>query len=284
MKYETRLLILADENTAVLDLLVAALGQAYADVFDDPPEDELLRGMFQTESVTSVSAAKDGIAVKLHRMTLFADTEEDLSKVFSRFTVELAKFAGDAKNGIRHTLKFQDVVAHAEQTKIAKEIYEIEMALHEILSFIFLHAYTDEPHEFLKWTVVKTTPKEDPPSVEALKKRHENQLFHILFDEYADLNKPTETRLPDLLEHIREQDSFERLREALDFLPIRHDAHAGFIASLQKLLDPIERVRNCIAHHRKIPDGTMENYPHALEDLRRAIAAFWEKVKQESGQ
>lgn len=282
MNYETRFLVLADENTAVLDVLVAALGQAYADVFDDPPDDELLRWMFRTESVTNIPNAKAASAMKLHRVVLFADTAEDLSPVFAGFAAELAKVAGNEKSGIRHTLKFQDVVARAEQTKFAEEIYEIEMALREVLSFIFLHAYTDEPHTFLARTALKTTPKDEPPRPEDLQHRHENQLFHILFNEYLLLNLPAETKLTNLLELIREKDSFEGLREALDHLPIRHDDHAGFIAGLQKLLDPVERVRNCVAHHRTIPKRTLDNYPQARDDIRQAIREFWEKVKQDA--
>jgi len=282
MIYETRFLVLADESTSVLDVLVAALGQAYADVFDDPPDDELLRGMFRTESVTSIPNAKAGAAMKLHRVTLFADTDEDLSPVFTGFLAELAKVAGDSKNGIRHTLKFQDSVARAEQSKFADEIYEIEMALREVLSFIFLHAYTDEPHTFLARTALKTTPKDEPPRPEELQQRHENQLFHILFNEYLLLNMPAETKLTNLLELIREKDSFDGLREALDQMPIRRDDHAGFIAGLQKLLDPVERVRNCVAHHRRIPKRTLDNYPQACDDIRRAIKEFWEKVRQDS--
>jgi len=283
MIYETRFLVLADENAVALDVLVAALGQAYADVFDDPPDDEILRGMFRMESVTTIPNAKAGHALKLHRVTLFADTAEDLSPVFAGFAAELAKVAGDDKSGVRHTLKFQDVAARAEQTKFSEEIYEIEMALREILSFIFLHAYTDEPLVFLKRTAVKTTPKDEAPSPEVLQQRHENQLFHILFNEYALLNFPAETKLTNLLELIREKSSFEALRQALDHLPIQCDDHAGFIAGLQKLLDPIERVRNCVAHHRAIPKGTLDNYPQARDDLRGAIYEFWEKVKQDSG-
>ncbi len=70
-------------------------------------------------------------------------------------------------------------------------------------------------------------------------------------------------------------------REALDHLPIRHDDHAGFIAGLQKLLDPVERARNCVAHHRTIPKRTLDDYPQAREDLHRAIQEFWDKVKQD---
>ncbi|MGD0539694.1 MAG: hypothetical protein ABSC03_18855 [Verrucomicrobiota bacterium] len=85
--------------------------------------------MFRTESVTSVRNAKAGGTLKLHRVTLFADTDEDLVPVFAGFATELAKLAGAAKNGIRHTLKFQDVVAWTEHRKLAEEVYEIEMAL-----------------------------------------------------------------------------------------------------------------------------------------------------------
>jgi len=283
MMYETRFLVLADEKTVVLDTLVAALGQAYADVFDDPPDDELLRGMFRTESVSDVPNNKADGAMKLHRVTLFSDTAEDLSLVFAGFVAELAKLARDSKSGIRHTLKFQDVVARMDQTKFAEEIYEIEMALREVLSFIFLHTYTEEPHTFLARTALKTTPKDEPPRPEDLQQRHENQLFHILFNEYSLLNEPAETKLTNLLELIREKDSFDGLREALDQMPIRRDDHAGFIAGLQKLLDPVERVRNCVAHHRTIPKRTLDNYPQAREDLQCAIREFWEKVKQESG-
>ena len=108
-------------------------------------------------------------------------------------------------------------------------------------------------------------------------------MFHILFNEYALLNEPAETKLANLLELIREKDSFDGFRQALDHLPIRHDDHAGFIAGLQKLLDPIERVCNCVAHHRTISKRTLDNYPQARDDIRRAIQGFWDKVKQESG-
>jgi len=159
----------------------------------------------------------------------------------------------------------------------------LPLTLRQVLSFIFLHAYTNEPHSFLARTALKTTPKDEAPRPEDLQQRHENQLFHILFNEYAFLNVPADTKLTNLLELIREKDSFEGLRQALDHLPIRNNGHAGFIAGLQKLLDPVERVRNCVAHHRAIPKRALDNYPQARDDLQRAIREFWEQAKAESG-
>jgi|GEM_PF-6355876 hypothetical protein len=46
MIYETRFLVLADEKTVVLDVLVAGLDQAYAEVFEDPPDEVRLRACF----------------------------------------------------------------------------------------------------------------------------------------------------------------------------------------------------------------------------------------------
>src|SRR3989442_369228 len=97
------------------------------------------------------------------------------------------------------------------------EIYELEMRIREALTFIFLDEYWDEPYTFLNYTSISTTPK-DNPSVEHLQTHCENQLFHVLFNDYANLNNPNQTKLEHLLSNIRSSPSFEELKQAIEVL------------------------------------------------------------------
>ena len=176
--------------------------------------------------------------------------------------------------GIDHTLKLHDPQRLAHYIDLHREIAAIEMASRECLSVIFLQAYPDDAHTFLGHTDV-TTPKDDKPEPKDLAERHENELFHILFKDYPRLNDPAEVKVLGLVRSIREADSFDALRHFLGAFPIGSDDDGGFIAALKSLMDPIERIRNPVAHNRAIPKRAWESYENAREKIWELIAEFW---------
>jgi hypothetical protein len=177
--------------------------------------------------------------------------------------------------GIDHILRLHDPQRLSHYADLGREIAAIEMAVRECLSVIFLGVYPDRPHNFLEHTKISTTPKEERPTTEDLIERQENQLFHILFNEYAYLNEPIEAKIVSLVRQIREADSFEALKELVSALPIGDDRDSGFIAALKTLMDPIERVRNPVCHSRAIPHRAWQNYENARERIWERIAQFW---------
>lgn len=64
-------------------------------------------------------------------------------------------------------------------------------------------------------------------------------------------------------------------KDLLAFFPIGHDEDGGFIAALKELLDPVERIRNPVAHSREIPKRARKSYGSTRERIWKRIAELW---------
>ena len=53
------------------------------------------------------------------------------------------------------------------------------------------------------------------------------------------------------------------------------------IAGVKQNLEPIENLRNCIAHNRSFSDIVIDNYNEAQENLGNVISDFWERIQKD---
>ena len=183
-----------------------------------------------------------------------------------------------------HAVMFEDPLLRDELAERATEIFALEMKLRRVLSLIYLHAYQGgNPFELLRDEVVQIIAREKP-TPDQMKAAGENQFFHLIFSQYINLNQRPQLRADDVLELIRnsyQYDAFraEIIRASVE-RPVEHKDDADFLASLKRLMDPIEGMRNCVAHNRRPPKRIADNYPNARARLEEQLDEYLADLAQ----
>ena len=178
---------------------------------------------------------------------------------------------------IFHVVKFEDPLLQAELAGYAKEIFALEMKLRRVLSLIYLHAYQEkDPFDLLRDEQEQPLSKEKL-TLEQMKVANENQFFHLTFSQYKNLNQRLELRLPDIMQSIRNTEKYDTLRAEILRVPIEQEEDAEFLASLEELMDTIERMRNCVAHNRRPTRSINNHYPDARSQLEDRLDQYLKK-------
>lgn len=154
-----------------------------------------------------------------------------------------------------HVLRFEDPLLRAELSALADEIFRLEMKLRRALSLIYLNA--NELREPFNLLAAEKVQKPGASKTNQMRRANENQFFHMGFGKYKNLNRRPGN---DPTGHLQEED-------------------ANFIADIGDDMETIERMRNCVAHNRRPPQETRDNYPAArdhLDELLNEYLARWE--------
>ncbi len=181
---------------------------------------------------------------------------------------------------IFHVVKFEDPLIQTELASYAKEIFALEMKLRRVLSLIYLYAYQDNEATFNLLCDETVNPSgKVKPEVEQMKSAAENQFFHLIFSQYIHLNQRPELKLPDILDSIKNTQEYDAFRAEIRRVPIEHEEDTEFLAGLEGLMDPIEQMRNCVAHNRRPTRSIAQNYPTARLALEKHLDEHLEKWK-----
>lgn len=181
-------------------------------------------------------------------------------------------------------LKYSDEVMQSEYQIYSKEIFDLEMKLREIISFIFLDTYKKDFYNLVKDINLKTQPLNgsNRSNEEYFKKHFENEFFFLLFSDYRRINNLKELKKSDIIGMIISSNKFDDLKQKIQNRGIVKEKYQDFLAGIKENLDPIENLRNCIAHNRSFTDKVIINYVKAKRNLERAIDEFWDEVKNEN--
>ena len=183
---------------------------------------------------------------------------------------------------IFHVVKFEDPLLRAELTERASEIFSLEMKLRRVLSLIYLQAYQGEdPFNLLRDEVEQPTGR-DKPTPDQMRAANENQFFHLTFGQYTNLNQPPPFKQTDVLELIRDSESYEALRAKVFRLSVENERDADFLANLKSLMNSIDGMRNCVAHNRRPTKRIAENYPNARVQLEERLDEYLAGLTQPS--
>jgi hypothetical protein len=204
------------------------------------------------------------------------DLEEDLNEIIQEFGKKLQE-----DENIDLVLKYGDEGMQVEHQKYAKEIFDLEMKLREIISFIFLDTYKGDYHNLLREVDVKILNKNNKPNGEYYNSHFENEFFFLLFSDYAKLNELKELKQPDLMEMIINSNDYDDLKQKIQSRGIIKKEYQDFLAGIKQNLEPIENIRNCIAHNRSFTDTIIENYEEAKKNLEGTIDEFWDGIQNE---
>ena len=172
---------------------------------------------------------------------------------------------------IFHVVRFEDPLLQNELARHATEIFALEMKLRRVLSFIYLHAYQKEEDTYNLLKEEQTKPVTQASISQQMKSATENQFFHITFSQYINLNNRPQLKLENLRSLIRDSENYDVLRSELLRSPIITEKDSDFLSDLQELMEPIEKMRNCVAHNRRPSRGIIENYLATLPNLKARL-------------
>jgi len=180
-------------------------------------------------------------------------------------------------------LKYNDEVTQKEYKYYAKEIYDLEMGLREIISFIFLNTYKEDYYNLLRETRVKAQrlDKNNIPNKEYYESHFENEFFFLLFSDYIKINELKELKSLDLIEIITNSNDYDDLKQKIQNRGIVKEKYQDFLAGIKQNIDSIEKIRNCIAHNRSFTETVVNNYVEAKKNLEHDISDFWDEAKEE---
>jgi hypothetical protein len=206
------------------------------------------------------------------------DLEEDFKEIIGEFSKKLQE-----DENIDLVLKYSDEGMQINHQKYAKEIFDLEMRLREVISFIFLDSYKGDYHNLLREIDVKIQPlnKNNKPSEEYYNSHFENEFFFLLFSDYIKLNDLKELKQPDLMEMIINSNDYDDLKQKIQSRGIIKRKYQDFLAGIIQNLEPIENLRNCIAQNLSFTVPIIENYVDAKKNLEGRIDEFWEGIQGE---
>ena len=220
----------------------------------------------------------DGVTTH-HKLIGFALELPDEIESIREVVDEFAKSLPD-NPPIFHVVKFEDPLLQTELAGYAKEIFALEMKLRRVLSLIYLHAYQDKETTFDLLCDETVNPSgQAKPEMEQMKSPTENQFFHLTFSQYKKLNQRPELKLPDIMQSIKNTEQYDAFRAEIRRVPIEYEEDAEFLAGLEGLMDPIEQMRNCVAHNRRPTRNIAQNYPTARLALEKHLDEHLEKWK-----
>ncbi len=182
-------------------------------------------------------------------------------------------------------IKFSDQQLFESLQNYYKEIFDIEMKLREILSFIFISTYENDCYAFLEFQKQKVTPiygkgvgEVDIPAF--LKSKYQNEFFYLTFNQYRQLKLPDIVKSETLINLLADSGSFEELKASIQNLGAmksEKNDYLGFLNRISENLESIEAVRNCVAHNREPTDEELDNYTMAKEKLEKELDEFFKK-------
>lgn len=178
---------------------------------------------------------------------------------------------------IAHIVKFEDPLLFRKNSAYAVELYHLEMKLRRVLSLVYLHSYSVDFYLLLR-DEINQPMKKEAPTEEQMKNAAENQFFHLTFGQYIGLNsRKLPANVSDIIEHLRESDTFESFKNELERTPIVDEADQGLLASLRDKLDSVEKLRNCVAHNRMVSERLAQDYTNARLGLENELDEYLQK-------
>ena len=242
---------LSDVLTQILD---------YTEIdFDD--------SMIQIRHVRPVDGIPDTDGNTLIGFVLeFPEDADDIDTVVIEFTQYLID-----RPPVLHIVKFEDPLLQSELSDRAGEIFALEMKLRRVLSFIYLHAYQGgNPYDLLKEEQVQI-PRNERPTEDQIKDAGENEFFHMTFSKYINLNQRRQIDPREIVGIIRDSEQYDDLREELTRSPIVNERDVDLLNNLKELMNPVEQMRNCVAHNRRPSTRIRQNYAATLPRLEELL-------------
>ena len=263
MIFEFVIVYQQDNDTDIRQILIETLTLSLQDNYDEFEPDTVEQMIIlQTQRIANQSTNEDGNTTQTIVLGFTLDLPEETNEA-QKVVEEFAQALTEETTPISHIVKFEDPLLQTELAQWSAEIFAIEMKLRRVLTLIYLNAYQGvETYKLLKDEKEQIAAKEKPTDIE-MQDNLENQFFHLLFSQYVNLNQRPDPKINDLLENIRNFIQYEELQTEINRKPVADNNDADFLAGLKDKIGAIEKMRNCIAHHRRPPKRTKDGYETA---------------------
>lgn len=274
MIFELVIVYQQDNDTDIRQILIETLTLSLQDNFDEFEPDTVEQMIIlQTQRCDNQSTNEEDNTTQTIILGFTLDLPEETNQA-QTVVEEFAKALTEVPSPISHIVKFEDPLLQADLAQWSAEIFAIEMKLRRVLTLIYLNAYQGvEPYKLLKEEKEQMAAKEKPTDRE-MQDNLENQFFHLLFSQYVNLNQRPDPQIGKLLEHIRNFIQYEELQTEINRKPVADNNDADFLAGLKDKIGAIEKMRNCIAHHRRPSTRTKEGYENAKPLVNQLLDTY----------
>ena len=263
-----------DVKQAIIDLLASVL-LVYGNDFEESAIAEMV--ILRHRRVGN-ETEDDGGTARQYTIIGFAIELPEETEVPDDVIEEFAGGLADTEHGF-HVLRFEDPMLQARLAEYSDEIFSLEMKLRRVLSIVYLHTYQDNEYAYNLLKDEKVNPMNNP-NQEQMQTAVENEFFHLTFSQYINLNdRKAPTRVTDVISLIQNTENYDALLENLHPHTIVNSGDAELLADIEKILDPIESMRNCVAHYRRPSGRITANYHNARNELNERLdnyLAEWE--------
>lgn len=285
MIFEFVIVYQQDNDTDIRQILIETLTLSLQDNFDEFEPDTVDQMIIlQTQRCDNQSTNEDGNTTQTIILGFTLDLPEETNQA-QTVVEEFAKALTEVPSPISHIVKFEDPLLQADLAQWSAEIFAIEMKLRRVLTLIYLNAYQGvEPYKLLKDEKEQIAAKEKPTDID-MEDNLENQFFHLLFSQYVNLNQRPDPQIGKLLEHIRNFVQYEELQTEINRKPVANNNDADFLAGLKDKIGAIEKMRNCIAHHRRPSNRIKAGYENAKPLVNQLLDNYlvqflWQETDQ----
>ncbi len=205
----------------------------------------------------------------------FSESIKDLENNLKNFFED---FFSNLNNEINYNclVKYTDSYTKKQYIKYFSDIYDLEMELRKVLTYIFNYEYQN-PYKLIKDYDIKLI-KENQKDSEYFNKNCENEFFQLCFSDYIKIaNKQLKNSFntSDLMNYIQDSQDFNEFKNKF-FLGIKNEKHLDFLSSIKTDLNTLEEMRNAIMHCRMY-SFDVSNYEKSKEQLDEKIRNFWKQ-------
>lgn len=199
-----------------------------------------------------------------------ADTDDEVAQMHG-MTLYLREGIASGLSDMGDWLIFSDEFCEEFCAATYKEIAELENSLRAVLNLIFSFA-TGSFDNFFEVSQVNAL---GDYQKDAAKNYQQNELHYLSFSDYSKAADSKVPNLNSLIEGLQNSRDFDEFKGEVFPALVREEKHLDFMASLKRIMDSLEKMRNCIAHNRLPSSTLLENYIKSRADLRSVISEFW---------
>lgn len=165
--------------------------------------------------------------------------------------------------------KFEDNRFLEIRHNFFEEIYEVELKIREVASFIFFNRYYENTNLLKE---IDINPIQQNSS--SLLEKFENEFFHLHFSEYKKLLNIRNLSENEKDEILKESNSFSEYKSKILSRGITEDIYRNFIESMKSDLTKIDGIRNSVMHNRAFSQRQLIEYQEARVRLLDKISSF----------
>jgi hypothetical protein len=246
------------------------LRTSFEEIYLEKTEDDL-KDYIQIKYIYVISNKRFLIGFNID----FEDIETDIDSAIKTFCKNIQE-----NENCEFIVKFYDDNLLSNLKTLYDEVFEIEMKLREIITFIFISTYENDYYNLLDFQKInpkiKRVKKQGIPDF--LKDRFQNEFFFLTFSDYRSLKVPdiikSSTVINLLAENNKTTKTLKRSILNLGVFKEEKSKYVDFLNSIEEDLESIETIRNCVAHNRQPTDEEIQNYEKARDNLNQKMESF----------